>query len=96
MCELTWEPSPLSPTLLLLSAQVLESDLADEAEWVTECMARLFIHSRLFQCARFYGDGIAALDKCPGMDQHTHSSIVDPAIEQSNSRKSDPASNGHE
>ena len=52
-------------------AQVLESELADEAEWVTECMARLFIHSRLFQCSRFYGDGIAALDKCPGI--YTHS-----------------------
>ena len=59
---------------MFLSAQVLESELADEAEWVTECMARLFIHSRLFQCSRFYGDGIAALDKCPGIS--THSSIV--------------------
>ena len=62
----------------------MESELAEEAEWVTECMARLFIHSRLFQCSRFYGDGIAALDKCPGI--YTHSSIV----AQSNSRKNDP------
>ena len=45
---------------------MIESELADEAEWITECMARLFIHSRLFQCSRFYGDGISALDKCPG------------------------------
>ena len=45
---------------------MFEAELAEEAEWITECMARLFIHSRLFQCSRFYGDGLSALDKCPG------------------------------
>ena len=50
----------------------MESELAEEAEWVTECMARLFIHSRLFQCSRFYGDGVAALDKCPGIYTQQH------------------------
>ena len=45
-----------------------EKDLADNADWITECMARLFIHSRLYHCSRFYGDGVldAAVDKCPG------------------------------
>ena len=49
---------------------MLEGELADEAEWITECMARLFIHSRLFQCSRFYGDGLSALDKCPGIKRN--------------------------
>ena len=29
-----------------------ESDLEEEIDWVTECLARLFIHSRLYQCSR--------------------------------------------
>ena len=57
-------PSSISIGASIL--KVFESELSDEAEWITECMARLFIHSQLFQCSRFYGDGLAALDKCPG------------------------------
>ena len=49
---------------------MFEAELAEEAEWITECMARLFIHSRLFQCSRFYGDGLSALDKCPGIKRN--------------------------
>ena len=35
-------------------------------EWLNECMARLFIHSRLYQCSRFYGKRIYLENKCPG------------------------------
>ena len=32
-----------------------ETHLADSVDWITECLARLFIHARLYQCQRFYG-----------------------------------------
>ena len=34
--------------------------------WLNECLARLFIHSRLYQCSRFYGKRIYLEDICPG------------------------------
>ena len=34
--------------------------------WLSECLARLFIHSRLYQCSRFYGKRIYLEDICPG------------------------------
>ncbi len=47
---------------------MFESELGENADWIMECMARLFIHSRLYQCSRFYGggDALAALERCPG------------------------------
>lgn len=47
--------------------RIPEGRLEDSAEWITECLARLFIHARLYQCARFYGHGLTtALERCPG------------------------------
>eukprot|EP00095_Tigriopus_kingsejongensis_P001752 snap_masked-scaffold183_size276960-processed-gene-0.6 protein:Tk01752 transcript:snap_masked-scaffold183_size276960-processed-gene-0.6-mRNA-1 annotation:"---NA---" len=46
--------------------KIVESELGDNIEWITECMARLFIHARLYQCSRFYGEGLHKLERCPG------------------------------
>ena len=35
-------------------------------DWINECLARLFIHSRLYQCSRFYGKRINLEEICPG------------------------------
>ncbi len=32
--------------------QVSEDSLEEEVDWITECLARLYIHSRLYQCSR--------------------------------------------
>ena len=49
---------------------VFEDRLSRDSDWILECMARLFVHSRLFQCPRFYGEGVArnlhGPDRCPG------------------------------
>ena len=33
--------------------RIAEGDVGDSVEWITECLARLFIHSRLYQCSRY-------------------------------------------
>ena len=49
---------------------VFEDRLSRDSDWILECMARLFVHSRLFQCPRFYGGAavrnLHGADKCPG------------------------------
>lgn len=34
--------------------------------WIDECLARLFIHSRIYQCPRLFGNHVSKLTKCPG------------------------------
>ena len=41
-------------------------ELPSTWDWLNECLARLFIHSRLYQCSRFYGKRINLEKKCPG------------------------------
>ena len=46
-----------------------ESKLLDSSDWITDCLARLFVHSRVYHCGLFYGwDGLvqAGLERCPG------------------------------
>ena len=50
--------------------RVFECHLGRDAAWLSECIARLFVHARLYQCARFYGDGVLSSSfgsaDCPG------------------------------
>ena len=46
--------------------RVKESELDSSLDWITETMARLFIHSRLYQCSRFFGEDLGDLERCPG------------------------------
>ena len=41
-------------------------ELQSTWDWLNECLARLFIHSRLYQCSRFYGKRINLEEICPG------------------------------
>ena len=41
-------------------------ELQSTWDWLNECLARLFIHSRLYQCSRFYGKCINLEEICPG------------------------------
>ncbi|XP_059089126.1 uncharacterized protein LOC131885191 [Tigriopus californicus] len=46
--------------------RIAEDELDDHMDWIAECLGRLYIHARLFQCSRVYGDGLSSLDRCPG------------------------------
>ena len=46
--------------------KVFDESLGDQVDWIDECIARLFVHSRIFQCSRFYGNVSSRTEKCPG------------------------------
>ena len=46
--------------------QAREDRLSTDMDWVTECMARLFGHSRLYQCSKFHGQAPVEAGRCPG------------------------------
>lgn len=52
----------------VLTIQLGENEVFDQMDWVHECLARLFLHTRIYQCARFFGsDVIPTMHlKCPG------------------------------
>ena len=45
--------------------ELLEESLNMQVDWIDECIARLFIHSRIFQCSKFYGP-VMSREECPG------------------------------
>ena len=46
--------------------KIFEDTLDDQLDWIDECLARLFIHSRIFLCSRFFGNVLIRFEKCPG------------------------------
>ena len=44
--------------------QMTRDGLESSAEWIHGCLARLFVHSRLYQCTRFVSDNRESV--CPG------------------------------
>ena len=37
-----------------------------KVDWLHKCLAKLYVHSRVFQCSRFFGTKVNKMDKCPG------------------------------
>ena len=52
----------------VLSIQIEEDQFSDNLDWLNETMARLYFHSRIYQCSRFFGaDVIKTMHfRCPG------------------------------
>jgi len=52
--------------VLVISLQ--ETQVLENLSWINECMARFFVHSRIYQCSRFFGaDVIKTMTvQCPG------------------------------
>lgn len=52
----------------VLHVSIVEEELNDNLDWLHECMARLFLHARIYQCSRFFGaDVIKTMQaRCPG------------------------------
>ncbi|XP_040568336.1 uncharacterized protein [Lepeophtheirus salmonis] len=43
-----------------------ENELFENIDWLTDVIGRFYLHSRLYQCSKFYGKGINNLPECPG------------------------------
>jgi len=45
-----------------------EDKVLDNLNWINECMARFFVHSRIYQCSRFFGADVmkTMTVQCPG------------------------------
>jgi len=52
----------------VLTISLKETQVADNMSWINECMARLFVHSRIYQCSRFFGADVmkTMTVTCPG------------------------------
>lgn len=52
----------------VLTISIKETHVLDNLKWINECMARFFVHSRIYQCSRFFGaDVIKTMTiQCPG------------------------------
>ena len=52
----------------VLTISLKETQVADNLSWINECMARLFVHSRIYQCSRFFGADVmkTMTVTCPG------------------------------
>ena len=52
----------------VLTVSLKETQVADNLSWINECMARLFVHSRIYQCSRFFGADVmkTMTVTCPG------------------------------
>lgn len=52
----------------VLIISMKEDNVLDNVSWINECMARLFVHSRIYQCSRFFGADVmkTMTIECPG------------------------------